>query len=170
MVNYPRTSYIFGSGGYDHHRVNGFGAATGAYKRHWGAYGHRPSDDKVAWDPKGPLPQQFGNPVHCITMTVDRLIAVCDRGQNRMQMFRTDGTFVREIFVLKDSAPGTIGSIGKWPDAAQTYLLVVDDPNGQFLVINRASGELVGSYGRVGHRLGEFYNLHLLGVDIKGNV
>jgi hypothetical protein len=30
--------------------------------------------------------------------------------------------------VLKESAPGTIGSIVKWPDAAQTYLLVVDDP------------------------------------------
>jgi hypothetical protein len=87
-----------------------------------------------------------------------------------MQMFRKDGTFVREISVLKESAPGTIGSIVKWPDAAQTYLLVVDDPNGEFHVINRADGKLMGSYGRVGHQLGEFYNLHFIGIDSKGNV
>ena len=85
-------------------------------------------------------------------------------------MFRKDGTFVREISVLKESAPGTIGSIVKWPDAAQTYLLVVDDPNGEFHVINRADGKLMGSYGRVGHQLGEFYNLHFIGIDSKGNV
>ena len=129
-----------------------------------------PSDENVAWDPKGPPPQQFGNPVHCITITNDALVVVCDRSHNRMQMFRRDGTFVREISVLKESAPGTIGSIVKWPDAAQTYLLVVDDPNGQFQSINRADGNLVGSFGRVGHQLGEFYNLHFIGIDSKGNV
>ena len=87
-----------------------------------------------------------------------------------MQMFRKDGTFVREISVVKESAPGTIGSIAKWPDAAQTYLFVVTDPNGQFHVINRADGQLLGSYGRVGHRIGEFYNLHNIAIDSKGNI
>ena len=75
-----------------------------------------------------------------------------------------------EIFVLKDSYPGTIGSIVKWPDPTQTYLLVVDDPNGRFHVVNRADGNLVGSFGRVGHQLGEFYNLHFIAIDSKGNV
>jgi len=69
---------------------------------------------------QGPPPQQFTNPVHCITITIDGLVVVCDRQHNRMQFFRKDGTFVRETFVLKDSYPGTIGSIVKWPDAAQT--------------------------------------------------
>ena len=87
-----------------------------------------------------------------------------------MQFFRKDGTFVREIFVLKDSYPGTIGSIVKWPDAAQTYLLVVDDPNGQFHVVNRDERRGRAVVGRVGHQLGEFYNLHFIGIDSKGNV
>jgi len=139
-------------------------------QRHWGAYGKSPTDEKIVWDPKGPPPQQFGNPVHCITITNDGLVLVCDRSHNRIQMFRKDGTFVREFSVLKDSAPGTIGSIAKWPDAAQTYLIVVDDPNGQFHVVNRADGKLLASYGRVGHQLGEFYNLHVIGVDSKGNI
>ena len=104
--------------------------------------------------------------MHCITITIDGLVVVCDRQHNRMQFFRKDGTFVRETFVLKDSYPGTIGSIVKWPDAAQTYLLVVDDPNGQFHVVNRVSsgGELV-SAGRPPAR--QFYNLHFIGIDSK---
>ena len=63
-----------------------------------------------------------------------------------------------------------LGPIVKWPDAAQTYLLVVDDPNGQFHVINRADGKLLSSWGRVGHQIGEFYNLHFIGLDSKGHV
>ncbi len=161
---------VFAADGYANRRVVVFDSETGAYKRHWGAYGKPPTDEKVEWDPKGPAPQQFGNPVHCITITKDGLVLVCDRSHNRMQMFRKDGTFVREISVLKESAPGTIGSIAKWPDAAESYLLVVDDPNGQFHAINRADGSLMASYGRVGHQLGEFYNLHFIGIDSKGNV
>ena len=60
---------------------------------------------------------------------------MCDRQHKRMQIFRKDGTFVREIFVLKDSAPGTIGSIVKWPDEnADLSHWWCDDPNGQFHV------------------------------------
>ncbi|HLQ91413.1 MAG TPA: hypothetical protein VK148_15410 [Xanthobacteraceae bacterium] len=170
MVVDRETNELFVADGYGNKRVIVFDAATGAYKRHWGAYGNRPSDDKVNWDFKGPPPQQFTNQVHCVTMTYDGLVAVCDRQHNRMQFFRKDGTFVREIFVLKDSYPGTIGSIVKWPDAQQTYLLVVDDPNGQFHVVNRVTGEIVNSIGRVGHQVGEFNNLHFIGIDSKGNI
>ena len=170
MVVDPATNELFVADGYGNKRVIVFDATTGIYKRHWGAYGKIPSDETVEWDLKGPPPAQFTNPVHCITLTNDGLVLVCDRQHNRMQMFRKDGTFVREIFVLKDSYPGTIGSIVKWPDPAQTYLLVVDDPNGQFHVVNRADGRLVGSFGRVGHQLGEFYNLHFIGIDSRGNV
>ena len=148
-----------------------FDATTGAYKRHWGAYGKPPTDDKQPpYDPKGPAPQQFANPVHCVTLANDGLVYVCDRSNNRIQVFRKDGTFVHEIPVLKDSAPGTVGSIVMWPDAAQTYFLVVDDPNGEFHVLNRDDGELSASSGRVGHELGQFHNLHAIGIDSKGNV
>jgi len=173
MVVDRETNELFVADGYGNKRVIVFDATTGAYKRHWGAYGKPPSDEKeTSWDQRSsaPPPTNFTNPVHCITITVDGLVVVCDRQHNRMQFFRKDGTFVREIFVLKESYPGTIGSIVKWPDAAQTYLLVVDDPNGQFHVVNRTSGEVVNSIGRVGHQLGEFYNLHFIAIDSKGNV
>jgi hypothetical protein len=172
MVVDPATNELFVADGYGNKRVIVFDAATGAYKRHWGAYGKPPDDAKEAsWDQRAsaPPPTNFTNPVHCITLTIDGLVAVCDRQHNRIQFFRKDGTFVREMFVLKESYPGTIGSIAKWPDTAQTYLIVVDDPNGQFHVVNRMTGDIVQSVGRVGHQLGEFYNLHFVAVDSKGN-
>ena len=170
MVVDRETNELFVADGYGNHRVIVFDAATGAYKRHWGAYGKPPTDEKITWDPKGPPPQQFTNPVHCITMTNDGLVLVCDRSHNRMQMFRKDGTFVREISVLKDSAPGhdrldrevagrgaDLSPRGRRPERRI--------PRGQ-----PRRRRAVGSYGRVGHQLGEFYNLHFIGIDSKGNV
>src|SRR5260221_290601 len=121
------------------------------------------------WGGDGPA-YTFGNPWQCMPLRNGGLVLVRDPSHDRWPIFRKDGTFGREISVLKESAPGTIGSIAKWPDAAESYLLVVDAPNGQFHAINRADGSLMASYGRVGHQLGEFYNLHFIGIDSKGNV
>jgi hypothetical protein len=170
MVVDPESNELFVADGYGNHRVIVFDADTGAYKRHWGAYGKPPTDDKITNDPSAPPPLQFNNPVHCIRLTRDGLVLVCDRGNNRIQMFRKDGFFVREFPVLKESPPGTVGSIMPWPDAAQTYLVVSDDPNGKFHILSRQDGTRLTSFGRVGHNAGEFENLHNLGIDSKGNI
>ena len=39
-------------------------ANTGAYKRHWGAYGKKPTDEKLPYSPAAAPSPQFGNPVH----------------------------------------------------------------------------------------------------------
>jgi hypothetical protein len=157
--------------GYGNRRVIVFDAATGAYKRHWGAYGKAPTDNKITYDPKAAPQPQFNNPVHCIRMSKDGLVYVCDRGNNRIQVFRKDGTYVTEFAVLKDTMPAaTTGSVMLWPDAQQTYMLVSDDPNGEFHLLNRADGKYLASFGRVGHNAGEFDNLHNLAIDSKGNI
>src|SRR5438128_4356142 len=171
MVLDATTNELYVADGYGNHRVIVFDAATGAYKRHWGAYGKPPTDDKISYDPKAALPPQFNNPVHCIRMSKDGLVYVCDRGNNRIQVFRKDGTYVTEFAVLKDTIPAaTTGSIMLWPDAQQTYMLVSDDPNGEFHLLNRADGKYLASFGRVGHNAGEFDNLHNLAIDSKGNI
>ncbi len=78
-----------------------FDAKTGAYKRHWGAYGKkRRTDDKLpAYSPRRALSQSFGNPVHCVRLSNDGLVYVCDRANDRIQVFRKDGTFVKEFRV-----------------------------------------------------------------------
>jgi hypothetical protein len=56
---------VFAADGYANRRVAVFDSETGAYKRHWGAYGSRPSDEKMPpYDPSKPAAQQFDNPVH----------------------------------------------------------------------------------------------------------
>ena len=54
MVVDPQTNEIFVADGYANHRVIVFDAATGAYKRHWGAYGKPPTDETVDVGPEGP--------------------------------------------------------------------------------------------------------------------
>jgi DNA-binding beta-propeller fold protein YncE len=170
MVVDPATNELFVADGYFNHRVIVFDAATGAFKRMWGAYGKPPTDDKLTYDPKAAPAQQFNNPVHGIRLTKDGMVVVSDRGNNRIQVFRKDGTFVKEYQVLKDSPPGTVGSVMLWPDAANSYFVVSDDPNGEFHVIRRSDGVEVSTAGRVGTNLGQFMNLHNLAIDSKGNV
>src|SRR4030095_13170105 len=83
MVVDPATNELFVADGYFNHHVIVFDAATGAFKRMWGAYGKPPTDDKLTYDPKGPPAQQFANPVHGIRLTKDGLVFVSDRGNNR---------------------------------------------------------------------------------------
>ena len=92
----PQTNELFVADGYGNHRVIVFDAETGKYKRHWGAYGKRPDDvDLGPYKPNDPPPQQFRNPVHCAEISVDRLLYVCDRVNDRIQVFKPDGSFVK---------------------------------------------------------------------------
>ena len=125
-----------------------FDATTGAYKRHWGAYGKPPNDDKQApYDPKAPVSQQFGNPVHCVKIANDGLVYVCDRTNNRIQVFKKDGTFVKEWFYEKNTlANGAVWDVVIWPDPKQTYLLSADGANNEIRVIKREDGTVVGQF------------------------
>ena len=163
---------IYVADGYGNHRVIVFDATTGAYKRHWGAYGNRPNDDKqAAYDPKAPPPQQFANPVHCVKLTKDGLLYVCDRINNRIQVFKKDGSFVREWFYEKNTlGNGAVWDIAIWPDAAQSYLLSADGENNEIRVLKRDDGSVVGTLGRSGRQAGQFHWIHAMAVDAKGNI
>jgi len=170
MVVDPATNELYVADGYFNHRVVVFDADTGAFKRTWGAYGKPPTDEKITYDPKV-LPQQFNNPVHGIRITNDGEVVVSDRANNRIQIFKKDGTFIREIALLRDStAPGVTGSTVFWPDKGQTIWFTSDDPNGQIHVFRRSDGKIIGDFGRVGRGPGEFENLHNIAIDSKGNI
>src|SRR5204863_6594919 len=93
--------------GYLNKRVAVLDADTGKMKRYWGAYGNKPDDTKLGnYDPKAPPAQQFRNPVHCVERSNDGLVYVCDRANDRLQVFTADGKFVKEGFYAKN----TLGS------------------------------------------------------------
>jgi 3-carboxymuconate cyclase len=149
-----------------------FDADTGVYKRHWGAYGKAPSDVKEApYNPAGPAPQQFSNPVHCVKIAKDGLVYVCDRSNDRVQVFRKDGTFLKEFFVAKETpGQGSVWDLDFWPDAKQTFLMNADGVNNEVRTLVRETGEVVGAFGRNGRSAGEFHWIHNLAVDSKGNI
>jgi hypothetical protein len=172
MMTDPAANEIYVADGYGNHRVIVFDATTGAYKRHWGAYGRPPSDDKQPpYDPKGPVAQQFGNPVHCVKIATDGLVYVCDRINNRMQVFKKDGTFVKEWFFEKNTlGNGAVWDVAIWPDPKQTYLLSADGENNEIRVLRREDGAVVGTFGGNGRNAGQFHWIHAMAVDSKGNV
>jgi DNA-binding beta-propeller fold protein YncE len=167
-----QTNELYVADGYGNHRVIVFDAETGQYKRHWGAYGHKPDDvDLGRYDPKAPPAQQFRNPVHCADLSVDRLLYVCDRVNDRLQVFKPDGTFVKEAFVNKE----TLGSGSTWDvafsrDPQQKYLYLADGENDKVHVILRDTLELLTSFGEGGRQPGEFYGVHSIATDSKGNI
>jgi hypothetical protein len=160
---------IYVADGYGNHRVIVFDATTGVYKRHWGAYGNPPSDDKQPpYDPKVPVQQQFGNPVHCVKIADDGLIYVCDRTQNRIQIFKKDGTFLKEWFFEKATlGNGAVWDLAIWPDPKQTYLLNADGENNEIRIIKREDGSVVGSFGHSGRNAGQFHWIHAMHPEIQ---
>jgi 6-phosphogluconolactonase (cycloisomerase 2 family) len=148
-----------------------FDAKSGAYKRHWGAYGNKPSDDKVSYDPQAPLPQQFGNPVHCVRLSNDGLVYVCDRQNDRIQVFRKDGTFVKEFRVEPQTRKGgSVWDLVLSTDPGQRYIFVGDGSNNQLIALTRDTGEVLSKFGQSGRMAGQFKWIHNIAIDSKGNV
>ncbi len=162
---------IYVADGYGNHRVIVFDMTTGKFKRQWGAYGKTPTDDKVGqYDPTVEKPTQFRN-VHCGQVAKDRLVYVCDRDNDRMQIFKKDGTFVAEHFYGKNTyPPGTVGHITFWPDKTQSLLAVSDLGNFQIRIVKRDNGEVLSTFGHFGHYSGELNRLHQIAFDSKGNL
>jgi hypothetical protein len=183
---------LYVADGYVNHRLIVFDARTGAYKRHWGAYGKKPDDSYFTqagerlpspfsgavqnenrpsnYDPDGPPSPQF-RIVHSVRIANDGLVYVCDRTNDRLQVFRKDGTFVKEAFVAKR----TLGSGSVWDivfsiDPAQNYLVVNDGTNQQIWILQRDSLQVVSAFGQAGHWAGQFYGAHVMAGDSKGNL
>jgi DNA-binding beta-propeller fold protein YncE len=149
-----------------------YDANTGAYKRHWGAYGHKPDDkDPGPYHPNDPPAQQFRTPVHCVALAGDGLLYVCDRTNDRIQVFKTDGTFVNETVIAKNTlVDGSVFDIALSRDPQQTYLYVADGSNQKVHVLLRKSLEELTSFGDGGRQPGEFYAVHSIATDSKGNI
>lgn len=165
------TNEAYLADGYGNKRIAVIDATTGEFKRYWGAYGNKPEDGRVAYTPGEPLAQQFRGPVHCATPSNDGLLYVCDRGTDRIQVFRKDGTYVREVQV----APATLGQGSTWDidfskDPEQKYLYLADGQNFKIYILERETLEVLTSFGHGGRGPGQFYAPHSLATDSMGNL
>jgi hypothetical protein len=171
-----KTNEVYIADGYVNHRVIVFDATTGKYKRHWGAYGRKPFDGPVVKDDPNPddnlvpdssssvvpgnwpLPQWW-LPVHCVRVSNDGLVYVCDRQHSRVQVFQRNGSFVREV-ILPAPGLGAASGAAFSPDPQQRFLYVCG--GGKIWILNRADLRVLGSFDSAGN--------HYIAVDSKGNI
>jgi DNA-binding beta-propeller fold protein YncE len=162
---------VYVADGYGNRRVIVFDATSGAYKRHWGAYGNKPSDEAVpAYSPTGPRSKQF-NTVHCAMPSTDGFVYVCDRVNDRIQVFRKDGTFVKEAVVDAHTfRSGSLWDMTFSRDPQQTYIYAANGVDQKINILLRSTLEVVTSFGDGGRGPGQFFGVHNIATDSHGNL
>jgi hypothetical protein len=167
----PDTNEVYISDGYGNHRVIVFDADSGRFKRQWGAYGEPPTDLPIGpYDPDAAPAKQF-RIAHGIRLSHDGLVYVSDRLNDRLQIFTKDGRFVRENFYERGTrGSGSVGNVSFWPDAMQTYALINDPGNFQWVLTRRSNGEVLSRFGHYGTYGGEFTRNHQVEFDRHGAI
>ena len=175
----PSANEVYISDGYGNHRVIVLDEDTGKFKRLWGAYGKPPEDSTGAtgdngegakYIPGGTPPKNFTTP-HCAIVSTDGLVYVCDRVNDRIQVFHKDGGFVKEVFI----DPQTLRSGSVWDmtfsrDPQQTYIYMVNGVNEKVEILLRSTLEVLTTFGGGGRHPGEFFGAHNITTDSKGNI
>jgi DNA-binding beta-propeller fold protein YncE len=195
-----KTNHLYIADGYGNKRVLIADAETGKYIGHFGAYGQNPVQDDPSTgadsgEGVGPWaadfrrgemkPKFFRNPLHCARVSGDGLLYACDRGNNRVQVFKAAEVgkpcanpageigrcgFVGEIHVAPQTASGTSGTLNFSSDPAQSCAYVADLANDTIYVINRQNFQEMDRFGTGGRQIGQFHWPHVVSVDSDGNV
>ncbi len=156
--------------GYANHRVAVVDISTGEVKRSWGAYGNEPGEPAGPYDPNASSPQQFRT-VTCAVLSNDGMVYVCDRGNDRIQVFQKDGTFVKEATIKSATlGEGSVWDIAFSADPDQKFIYVADGMNERVHILDRESLELLTSFGSGGRYPGHFTDIGAVAVDAQGDV
>jgi hypothetical protein len=187
---HPKTNEVFVADGYINRRVIVFDADKGTFKRMWGAFGNAPMDppnmlqnartpprpraggagggqgggNNQGPDLSGDGPPQFVGPVHSAKVSNDGFVYVADRGGNRLQVFTTDGKYVKQTR-LESPSGFAISS-----DPQQRFLYIAQYGISRIAVLDRQSLELLYQFGMRSEAPGNFRGPHELAVDTKGNL
>ena len=174
-------------------RVVVYDASTGAFKRGWGGHGMPLSEVSNAPIPGykwtgGPPPEErnFVPDLHFVEISKDRKVYIGERGQNRIQVFTTDGTFLQEFYVspntpaqrgacggvttVKGSPCGTVYKAAMSKDPQQKYMFVADGHDDVIWILDRQSGKTLGYLGGHGRLAGQLFFPNSVGTDSHGNV
>jgi len=198
----PKTNLMYIADGYGNRRVLIVDAATGKYVGHFGAYGQNPvmgengggpgedvGEGTSSWPAEFKLgdmkPKFFRSPVHCAKLANDGQLYVCDRSNNRVQIFRASEAgkvcanpngeagkcgYTGEIHVAPQTAAGTSGTVNFSTDPQQSCMYIADLTNDTIYVVNRQNLQELSRFGSGGRQAGELHWPHVVAVDSEGNV
>jgi DNA-binding beta-propeller fold protein YncE len=164
-------------------RIVVFDADSGAYKRHWFAYGEKGAGAAPPPYAAGEPPAKSFRDVTCVEIARDGNVYVCDRSSNRIQVFQKNGTFVKEAVVSKNTLGATVtGQFGvvasygsAWDvafssDAQQRYLFVANGHDKKAHILQRDTLTEVGTFGSGGRYPGQFLAVGSIATDAQGNI
>jgi hypothetical protein len=168
----PKANEAYLADGYFNKRVAVIDMDSGKIKRYWGAYGEKPSDEPLPrYDPKAPPDKHFRNPVHCADLSVDCLVYVCDRPNDRIQVFTKEGKFVSEHLIERQTlSDGSVWDVAFSRDPQQTYLYMADGANEHVRVFERKTMRELTHFGYGGRQPGMFFGVHSIVTDSRGNI
>jgi hypothetical protein len=165
----------------------------GKFKRGWGGHGKPLSEisneptPPYDWKAGGGPPDQeeFAPALHCVHFSVDKLVYICERGSNRVQVFTKEGKFLSSFFVHPSTPSrgdcggpgsttagmcGTIYNLTFSHDADESYVLLADGTNDKIWIHNRKDGKLAGSIGDNGRMAGYFHWIDAIAMDSHGDI
>lgn len=174
-------------------RVLVYDMDSGDYKRGWGGHGmplSEISNDPIPaynWDGRRPPEEaNFVPDMHFLEISNDGLVYVGERGQNRIQVFQKDGTWVEDFYVAEGTpgrgegcgglsvtefAPcGSMYKLAISRDDEQKYLYMADGTNNRVWIVDRQSGETLGSFGGNGRYAGQLHWINAIATDSDGNI
>ena len=179
-------------------RVLVYDMDTGAFKRGWGGHGmplSEISNDPIPpydWDgSRPPHVEDFAPDLHFVEISRDGLVYIGERGQNRIQIFQKDGTWVQNIYVAehtpgqrqqgqrecggttanKERPPcGSMYKLAISKDEEQRYLYMADGTNNRVWIVDRRSGDTLGSFGGNGRYAGQLHWVNAIATDSDGNI
>jgi DNA-binding beta-propeller fold protein YncE len=163
----PETNELFVVDGYTNRRMIVFDAETGAYKRHWGAYGE-PPDDAYRKDSTATTPSRQFDLVHNLVLSKDGLVYAADQNNSRVQVFDRSGKFITEKIVRPGDGAATALAISHEP--GQPFLYVGDGSQDKVWILRRSDLEVIGEFGSRGSAPGQFGRPHNMDVDAQGNL
>jgi DNA-binding beta-propeller fold protein YncE len=170
---------LYVADGYGNHRVIVFDAETGKFKRTWGAFGGKPEppppagpqasgNAPVSANPEGP--PQYGL-VHAIKVSNDGTVYVADRVNNRIQVFTTEGKYLRQVKVTNEGGVTPVpAGFAFSADSKQQFLYVVDSGPMRVVIFDREKLTQIGTLGVRGPKPGDFDIVHHMAADSKGNL
>ncbi|HEY6345860.1 MAG TPA: hypothetical protein VIY49_30590 [Bryobacteraceae bacterium] len=156
-------------------RVMVFDLDTFQFKRGWGAYGHALSEMTVndadrAYTPGGPMPKEFRGHL-TLNISNDGFVYAADRMANRIHVTTKQGKFLKEfILAPMTGVGGAAGGVMFSPDKQQRLLYISDLTNNHIWFLNREDGKVIGKMGSMGENGGQFFGLHMIAVDSKGDI
>lgn len=174
VLDEPNKELILADG-YLNKRILVYDLETAQFKRGWGAYGKKLADLTNVWapprKPNEPPRPDFSPSIHCVITSNEGLIYACDRNGNRVQVFKKDGTFVKEYIIKPETlANGSVAGLAFSADPKQTWMFVTDMIDATIWIVNRESGKIAGQIGQKGPQGGNFGQPHVSAGDKNGNI